>query len=482
MKFGFDIEIEAGNLRVALLIDGEVVWPHPGHDDGSSVFDPEDVVSYLVDAWPFLLLGQTWPIAFESDQEPRSITGLLRAAEDRWEQVSASDLVEVESEEALLDEFLYHHDLSQMKHGSGLNACFVLRQHAHVRLETNGEVYEKIPFVVFAEELTSLGTRAIDLLRSRGGSAAQSIGRWEMREQTDPVTTPALLSGLPRADIERSDDLRLILSGAMADRSISTIANDRGSPIFAAARSSGALGPAGVTEVLRRLQALPDGNVAGVVSLRRRVQQHLHGIELSPRDQGIRAATFVRDWIQQSDDGFVDLMSLSAKLNVRVEHQAIPDRRLDGIAVIGPRHGPSILLNSNTLRQGAGPEDLQRSLRFTWSHEIGHLLLDQEDWPALVDAAKQRVPRSVETRANAFAAYLLLPPRVAYRWWEQDGSPLDWGDLEGLLNRLTENFRLPRIVVSRQLARGAPPERRTPLEQVFRTHIEIYDSPGRWMG
>jgi len=95
-----------------------------------------------------------------------------------------------------------------------------------------------------------------------------------------------------------------------------------------------------------------------------------------------------------------------------------------------------------------------------------------------MDAARQRVPRLVETRANSFAAYLLLREDVAYRWWEQHGSPTDWSELEPLLNGLTEKFGLPRIVASRQLARGAPVERRRILEPVFRMYIVNYDGRG----
>jgi hypothetical protein len=479
MDFSFDLDgTAAGEVHMAVVIDGEVVWPHPDEEDGGSDFDPEDVLSYLADAWPSLLLAQSWPIRFEPDQEPRSITGLMRAAEDRWEQLSVSDLAEVESEGTLLDEFLYHHDLSQMKHGAGLNSCFVLRQQTHVRLETNCEVYEDIPFRAFVDELSRVGSFAADLLRRVGGSTADRvIERWNRRDEIDPIAAAALVSGLPRRDIEASNDLQDLLVNEIRNRPLSAIANDNRSPEYAAARSSGALGPAGLVYVLRWVRDVPDGNTASISRLRRAVQKSLRGIERA-LDQGIHAATIVHDWLRQSDDEAVNLDALSVRLALRVERQQIPDNRLDGIATSGPRHGPAILLNLNTRRQGARPQDHERSIRFTWSHEIGHLLLDQSEWPALIDAARQRVPRTVETRANAFAAYLLLRPDVAYHFWEQHGSPVDWSELEPLLNQLTQKFGLPCIAASRQLARGAPVERRRILEPVFRAHIISYDGPG----
>jgi Zn-dependent peptidase ImmA (M78 family) len=479
MKFALDLETtRSGDVRLAIVIDDEVAWPHPDTDDGYSDFDPEDVVSYLADAWPSLLLSQSWSIPFEPDQEPRSITGLLRAAEERWEQLS--DLAQVDNEEASLNEFLYHHDLSQMKLGAGLDSCFVLRQHQNMRIETRREVYEAISFQQFVEQMTVLGSFAVNLLKERKGDTAKhAIARWEARDQTDPISAAALVSGIPAAEIERDDDLRSTLVSTIIGRSLSDVANDNKNPIYAAARSSGALGPASLSEVLRLIQTLPNRDVAPLVGLRRRVQQDLRGSARRPTDDGIRAANFVRSWLHLRDEERFDLDGFSSKLGIAVSKVSIPDSRLDGIATNGPEHGPAIILNLNTRRQGAGSDDLDRSLRFTWAHELGHLLLDQDDWPALIDAARQRVSRNVETRANAFAASLLLPEGEAYRMWEQAGSPLGWDALEASLNRMTQEFGVPRILASRQLTRKAPRERLRNLEQVLRTYVVNYDGSGR---
>ncbi|SKA30319.1 Zn-dependent peptidase ImmA, M78 family [Enhydrobacter aerosaccus] len=479
MTFAFELEeTRAGGVRMAVLIDDEVVWPHPEQDDGASEFDPEDVLSYLADAWASLLLAQSWPVAFEPDDEPRSVTGLLRAAEERWERLG-DDSPDAGREAALLDEFLYQHDFSQMKHGAGLKPCFVLRQIDRVRLEANGQVHEDIAFGQFVAELNRLGALAAESLKRRNDDTARrAIDRWERRDRIDPLATAALISGIPREEVERTHGLGTMLTEAVANRSLSDVANDNTNPILAAARSSGPLGPASLVEVLREIRSIPDGNATGLAKLRINIRRALRGID-RPLDQGIRAADYVRGWLDQSADQAVDLQALSERLGIFVRRQTIPDRRLDGIASAGPSHGPAILLNLNTRRQGAGADDLERSLRFTWSHEIGHLLLDESEWPALVDAVRQRVARTVETRANAFAAYLLLPQAVACRWWEQQGSPTGWGKLEALLNDLTGTFGIPRIVASRQLARGVPQERRRSLEQVFETHIPNFQGPDR---
>ena len=476
MTFKFDArDTDEGFIHLSLVIDGEDVWPHPHRDDPGSEFDPEDVLSWLADAWPSLLLEQSWPIVFERDQEPRSITGLLRAAEERWDQFGQTDAEDADRESARVDTFLYHHDLAQMKHGSGLMSCFLLRQSIRMRIEINGTIRDDIAFNDAAGSLEELGNRASRLLLARGGRTASSlIRRWEARDDVDPIGAAALLSGLTRSEIEATGGLPKTFRTAFARRRLSQIANDTANPIQAAARSSGVLGPAGLSEVLSHIQALPNGNTTPIAELRRLIKRDLRDIGL-PLDQGIRAAGRVREWLRLAPAQPVDLADISRRLCIGVEQIDLSDDRLDGISTIGPRHGPAIVLNRNTRRQGSKPGDLDRSLRFTWAHEIGHLLLDHDEWAALVDAARQHVPRSVETRANAFASRLLLPPRVAVDIWESAGSGLDWADLEAVLNGITERFGVPRIVAARQLARELPSERRRPIELVFRRRIDNFD-------
>ncbi len=474
MNFGFEAtETGPGLISLTAVVDEDGVWPHPNQaEEQGSIFDPEDVLSWLADAWPALLLEQSWPIAFAPDQEPRSLTGLLRAAEERWEEADAQ---EAEAEAVRVDAFLYAHDLSQMKHGAGLGSCLLLRQQSRLRVETHGRIFEGIDFSKFSAQLTSLASLAEQILSRRADHAAgRLIQRWRAREQIEPLTAASFISGLPRSEIESTPGLSRDFTEALGGRTLGDIANDNSSPIPAAARASGSLGPAGVADILSYIKALPNGDPTGMEAMRRSLRRVVRDTD-HPTDQGIKAARIVRETIGIGHDEPVDLPDLSDRLGVHVSEDRMADSRLDGIAVIGPRHGPAILLNLNTRRQGSGQDDLKRSLQFTWAHEIGHLLLDHGEWAALVDATRQRVPRSVETRANAFATYLLLRHGVAVRAWESKDAPLDWERLEPLLNDLTGTFMLPRIVVSRQLSREVPPERRKLLEPVFRRHIENFD-------
>jgi hypothetical protein len=152
MTFDLDLAVIAGgSIHLTVIVDDEEVWPHPGLADPGSDFDPEDILAWLVDAWASVHLEQSWPIPFTGQQEPRSITGLLRAAEERWEDFgdSAADRVAAESDR--VESFLYRHDLSQMKFAAERGPCFVMRQRGQVRMETSGQIFEGIDFKKFVE-------------------------------------------------------------------------------------------------------------------------------------------------------------------------------------------------------------------------------------------------------------------------------------------------------------------------------------------
>ncbi|MBF0250875.1 MAG: ImmA/IrrE family metallo-endopeptidase [Alphaproteobacteria bacterium] len=470
MTIRFEITEQEKDLRLAVLVDGEAVWPHPGIGDEASDFDAEDIMSYLVDAWPSLLLTQTFPIPFDARQMPRSLTGLMGAAEARWDNFGVNDRRKVENEQSRLDAFLYAHDLSQMKFGAGLEPFYVLRSGPRMRIETFNRFVEGVAFTEFVAAMEGLGDKAARLL----GANHSLVIRWHKRDFVDPETVLAFIGGLPQANGTTAAAEMAPLKRLVADRMLSEIANDNRQPILAAARGAGALGVTSLCAVTKAVRKLRSGDGTPLATFRvQHVHPHLRDI-INPTDQGIRVANEVRTWLSLSGKDVVDLAHLSKKLLIEVYRVKIHETRLDGLAVTAGDHGPSVLLNTKTSRHGNGPGDLERSLNFTWAHEIGHLLMDDpEEWPVLVDTLSdtQRLPRMVETRANAFATYLLLPVSTAQQRWEEADKPQDWPNLEKLLNTLAEMYKLPRIVVARQVRRGLPEDNGNRVQDIFLQNI-----------
>ncbi len=475
MNLVFDFQAAGStDIRLAILDEDDVLWPHPrSGGDGSGLFDAEDVLAYLTDAWASLLLSEVWPDMFEPSQEPRSITGLLRAAEERWEQLSTSDEAEIVADQAEIEAFLYKHDLRSMKNGSALPEFYFLRQGNKYRFEIGGQIFTSCPYMSFVEQLERLGAFARARLVDAGPGYERTIARWDARNEADPVLLASHITGMRRAEVDKESELLEPLLSSLSSRSLKDIANDNAAPLVAVARSSGGLGPWGIADMIRAFRTLPNGSPTRLAQRRRVVQADVRQVS-NPTDQGVRAATSIRDWLGCPGDSAFDLQTLCASLEVAVQEVEHLDGRIDGLASVGPEHGPAILLNRNTRRRGATADDLDRALRFTWAHELGHLLLDDREWPVITDSVQQRVPRWIETRANAFAAYLLLPAAVAYKALDDQRPRMFWTELESVLNEIGTQFKVTRIVVSRQAVRGAPAERRRQLETVFRQNISNF--------
>ncbi len=108
------------------------------------------------------------------------------------------------------------------------------------------------------------------------------------------------------------------------------------------------------------------------------------------------------------DSAWVDIDEIYAGLAVSVEEVELDDAKIRAIAIAGPKHRPTVLLNRSHEFQD------QTRRRFTLAHELCHLLHDRSHAARLAIASGPWATPDVEQRANAFAAMLLMPePLVA---------------------------------------------------------------------
>lgn len=111
----------------------------------------------------------------------------------------------------------------------------------------------------------------------------------------------------------------------------------------------------------------------------------------------------------QSADS-VDICAILTELGIRQEKVQLTDKRVRGVAIAGPYHEPSILINSSDSHNATPPGE-----RFTCAHELCHILFDRTYGKKLAMVSDMWAPRQVEKRANAFAAMLLMPPELVRR-------------------------------------------------------------------
>ncbi len=116
----------------------------------------------------------------------------------------------------------------------------------------------------------------------------------------------------------------------------------------------------------------------------------------------------------------VDVEALLDEWDVNLSEVDLDDPDLRAVAFVGSEHAPSIVLNSN--HRSA---DSAQARRFTLAHELCHLLHDRSQGARLAMASGPWAPKAIEQRANAFAAWLLMPPDSLNSAIASAGSPID---------------------------------------------------------
>src|SRR2546427_10846495 len=80
--------------------------------------------------------------------------------------------------------------------------------------------------------------------------------------------------------------------------------------------------------------------------------------------------------------------------------------------------------------------------RFTLTHELCHLLVDETRGKKLAIASGPWAPRGLEQRANAFAAMFLMPPQLIQRAIADLPDPIhDIASISSIANKLQVSKR-----------------------------------------
>ncbi len=100
----------------------------------------------------------------------------------------------------------------------------------------------------------------------------------------------------------------------------------------------------------------------------------------------------------------VDVRHICERLEVRVDTTDFNTDSIRGIAFAGVGFAPRIVVNRTHPFN-----DNESGMRFTIAHELCHVLFDRTRARRVSHASGPWAPPGVEKRANAFAAYLLMP-------------------------------------------------------------------------
>ena len=179
----------------------------------------------------------------------------------------------------------------------------------------------------------------------------------------------------------------------------------------------------------------PDGDCE---ALARRCRAEPMGNSSNPPwQQGYALAEELHDDLDDCMDGEpVDVEAILDRLGVDVTEASLSDASIRGVAIAGPHHRSGILWNRNNHFNA----DV-RGLRFTLAHELCHLLFDRNAGQRLAVASGPWAPPSLEKRANAFAAMLLMPTETIHALAADMDEPMATAqDVSRVAERLQTGF------------------------------------------
>ena len=126
---------------------------------------------------------------------------------------------------------------------------------------------------------------------------------------------------------------------------------------------------------------------------------------------------------------------------VTVKDVSLGEEGPRGVAFAGQGVRPTILVNVDNVTNVA------RGRRFTLAHELCHILYDQSLARSLAHSSTPWASVSVEQRANAFAAMLLMPRNRARRPMAESLAELKQG-----INRMADRMQVSRTALRRHLS------------------------------
>lgn len=378
-----------------LWVADTMVWGQlneSGHTEGIT-WGWVDLLEFLGNAWPYLIEEEQHPISFDTkEDEPSHLGELWGRAKIRWLKLAEE---EVDREDALLRDFMTVHDLASALHGAVPPNLLFLRRGKQMVVATKMKEWT-LSFDSTMATLEKLAEAIGNRLKDLGDERSRiACSRWDTRNSMSKIRRLEIATGRDKSSLVRIWPIDL-----------EEAANDKTYELKAAARMIGrSVSDDQLKFILTKINGLPKGRRLSLDDhLRTKAVETVEENEGADfHVQGYLLAKGLREHLK-CKSGRVDPKTILASWNVSIEEFKDETLPLDAIAVWGAEHTPVILLNV------AGPRAHHPSGTLsTLAHEICHILVDVDSALPVVEVLGGSVPRTIERRANAFAAEFLLP-------------------------------------------------------------------------
>ncbi|UAL11680.1 ImmA/IrrE family metallo-endopeptidase [Caulobacter segnis] len=431
---------------LTVYADDIAVWPVQGDDEASLEIQIDDLLAHLVEYWKPLVLRQTYPFGLN----PKRPSDLGYKARRRWDDLPEE---QVTAEDEELETFLDCHEISRCFAGYfDLPPLWIIRSGDHMLVEASGGVVS-VPFDAAIASLVAAGDQIAERLAEGGERWSDLANAWKARDDGEGLVFLSWATSLDQKLAQSLADDGLL----EAPQSLADAANDN-DELRLAARMASALPPEQVRTVLQLVAGFPKVEAPRLVALAAASRSYFDEtlVAARPFEQGEGLADFVREQLSLKSNEAVDIFSIVEQLGVDTHVQAVEPRSLDALAVYGRKHGPAILLNTEAIDRKfeIAFKDAGRA-RVTLAHELCHLLIDGGNALSAVDVLGGLMPLSIEQRARAFGAQLLLPSSVAANVWIDMGRPRSRAGLVETLDQLSQLYTVTHSVAAWKLEHGA---------------------------
>jgi Zn-dependent peptidase ImmA (M78 family) len=397
-------EATDGALRVLV---GEIpVWF--GTDEFTGVqWSWDGLLEHVASFWGRLWVEEAYPL----NLDPDSPADLIKLAEERWEGLPSSKR---DQEEDRLFEYSLIHDLSHACRGIELPSLWLMKEGNSIWIDWGGRRSRRLlPLLPTQQSLAALAEcilRRISHLTDERANYLRSA--WQSRTRT--LSDASLLRVVTGLDASYLRELAPLVGSESQSQSKQL------DILLAAARMAGRIAsPDVIHRIMERTKSVPQVDVAQLDALSEEAANKLAEVEHEiPFGQGYHLAVWMRhklDIVGREKRVYPD--RILAKWGISVDKIDLGDYtdELDAFAVWSKSHGPQIIINQKSNRSNS-----PGGRNFTLAHEICHLLVDRMTSLPLIEVLGGRVPEVPEKRANAFAAELLLPRRLAVEALEDD--------------------------------------------------------------
>jgi len=438
LEFGFELSWPSsvppdlaglGWADLVLWFGGWPLWRQDGARPAPVRWTWLDLVEHLAKAWPSLHFEEAAPFGLVA-QGPEGLRTqtLLRSVVGHTE----------EEVERAVHQFQHRHDLAAGLKGISLPPLWIVPRGRYVQLRAEGTellLPAQRVFGVLEDFVSQILEDAPVQASERRQAAARG---WQAREAVTELRAWRLRTGLPESSyaewVPEGQDAAIWWGQPLrAD-----------SPRMAAARLTAGLPEASRRSVLQSVAAVGPSATAPLDLLAAEAQRVLdtHKRE-RPYEQGYAIAMWLRETLS-CPAGPLDPEELLTRWGVEVASLACDVApALDAVACWGEGCGPAVLVNPQGLHAKG-----RSGRRATLAHEIAHLLLDRGRELSVFEALGGSTPLSLEQRARAFAAELLLPR-------EEAGRKLAWADnLSAAAASLRAEFGVSQQVLGWQLRNG----------------------------